>query len=108
MATSVPAPFCDPHVGSGQGRGVVHAVADHGHPQAPALEVGHGLVLVLRQLGYGGESRLGAVETAHVVPLLPERALGLLDDHARPRRGPTDPDEQVRELMGAVGRMLQR
>lgn len=40
-------------------------------------------------------------------------ALGLLDDHARHclvghGGGPTDSDEQVRELMGAVGRMLQR
>ena len=40
-------------------------------------------------------------------------ALGLLDDHARHclvghGGGPTDPDEQVHELMGAVGRMLQR
>ena len=40
-------------------------------------------------------------------------ALGLLDDHARHclighGGGPTDPDDQVRELMGAVGRMLQR
>ena len=39
--------------------------------------------------------------------------LGLLDDHARHclvghGGGPADPDEQVRELMGAVGRMLQR
>ncbi len=40
-------------------------------------------------------------------------ALGLLDDHARHclvghGGGLTDPDDQVRELMGAVGRMLQR
>ncbi len=40
-------------------------------------------------------------------------ALGLLDDHARHcliggHGGPTEPDDQVRELMGAVGRMLQR
>jgi DNA-binding FrmR family transcriptional regulator len=40
-------------------------------------------------------------------------ALGLLDDHARHclaggHGGPTDPDEQVKELMGAVGRMLSR
>ena len=40
-------------------------------------------------------------------------ALGLLDDHARHclvghGGGPADPDEQVAELMGAVGRMLQR
>jgi DNA-binding FrmR family transcriptional regulator len=40
-------------------------------------------------------------------------ALGLLDDHARHclvghGGGPTDPDEQVAELMGAVGRMLSR
>lgn len=40
-------------------------------------------------------------------------ALGLLDDHARHclmggEGGPTDPDEQVQELMGAVGRMLGR
>jgi DNA-binding FrmR family transcriptional regulator len=40
-------------------------------------------------------------------------ALGLLDDHARHcliggGGGPTDPDEQVHELMGAVGRLLSR
>jgi DNA-binding FrmR family transcriptional regulator len=40
-------------------------------------------------------------------------ALGLLDDHARHclaggHGGPTDPDQQVQELMGAVGRMLSR
>src|SRR5829696_543612 len=37
------------HVGPGQGGGVVDAVADHGHPQAAALEAGHGRVLVLGQ-----------------------------------------------------------
>ena len=40
-------------------------------------------------------------------------ALGLLDDHARHclvggHGGPADPDEQVEELMGAVGRLLTR
>ena len=40
-------------------------------------------------------------------------ALGLLDDHARHclvggKGGSTDPEEQVQELMGAVGRMLSR
>jgi DNA-binding FrmR family transcriptional regulator len=40
-------------------------------------------------------------------------SLGLLDDHARHclvggHGGPTDPDDQVHELMGAVGRMLSR
>jgi DNA-binding FrmR family transcriptional regulator len=40
-------------------------------------------------------------------------ALGLLDGHARHclaggGGGPSDPDEQVQELMGAVGRMLSR
>lgn len=40
-------------------------------------------------------------------------ALGLLDGHARHclaggGGGPTDPDEQVEELMGAVGRMISR
>ena len=40
-------------------------------------------------------------------------ALGLLDGHARhcligDGGGPTDPDEQVDELMGAVGRVLSR
>jgi CsoR family transcriptional regulator, copper-sensing transcriptional repressor len=40
-------------------------------------------------------------------------ALGLLDDHVRHclvggKGGPTEPDEQVHELMGAVGRMLSR
>ena len=40
-------------------------------------------------------------------------ALGLLDDHARHclaghGGGPDDPDDQVQELMAAVGRMLSR
>jgi DNA-binding FrmR family transcriptional regulator len=40
-------------------------------------------------------------------------ALGLLDGHARHcllghGAGPSDPEEQVQELMGAVGRMLSR
>ena len=40
-------------------------------------------------------------------------ALGLLDGHARHclvggGGGPTEPDEQVKELMGAVGRMISR
>jgi DNA-binding FrmR family transcriptional regulator len=40
-------------------------------------------------------------------------ALGLLDGHARhcllgEGEGPDEPDEQVNELMGAVGRMLSR
>jgi DNA-binding FrmR family transcriptional regulator len=40
-------------------------------------------------------------------------ALGLLDGHARhcllgEGEGPSEPDEQVDELMGAVGRMLSR
>ena len=40
-------------------------------------------------------------------------ALGLLDDHARHcliggHGGPEDPEDQVQELMGAVGRMLSR
>lgn len=40
-------------------------------------------------------------------------ALGLLDGHARhcligDGGGPADPDDQVDELMGAVGRMLSR
>ncbi len=39
--------------------------------------------------------------------------LGLLDAHVRHcliggHGGPTDPDEQARELMGAVGRMVSR
>ena len=40
-------------------------------------------------------------------------ALGLHDDHARHsliggKGGPTEPEDQVHELMGAVGRMLSR
>ena len=40
-------------------------------------------------------------------------ALGLLDDHARHclvggHGGPTEPEDQVHELMSAVGRMLSR
>jgi len=53
-------------------------------------------------------TQIGAAQAA-----LDKIALGLLDDHARHclvghGGGPTDPDEQVREIMGAVGRMLQR
>jgi DNA-binding FrmR family transcriptional regulator len=40
-------------------------------------------------------------------------ALGMLDDHARHclvggHGGPSDPEDQVQELMGAVGRMISR
>jgi CsoR family transcriptional regulator, copper-sensing transcriptional repressor len=40
-------------------------------------------------------------------------ALGLLDGHVRHclvggHGGPTDPDDQAKELMGAVGRLLSR
>jgi DNA-binding FrmR family transcriptional regulator len=40
-------------------------------------------------------------------------ALGLLDGHVRNclvggHGGPMDPDEQAKELMGAVGRLLSR
>jgi len=40
-------------------------------------------------------------------------ALGLLDGHVRHcfvggHGGPSDPDEQAKELMGAVGRMISR
>jgi DNA-binding FrmR family transcriptional regulator len=53
-------------------------------------------------------TQISAIQAA-----LDKVALGLLDDHARHclvghGGGPADPDEQVRELMGAVGRMLQR
>ena len=48
-----------------------------------------------------------------IQPALDKVALGLLDGHARHcltegGGGPADPDEQVSELMGAVGRLLQR
>lgn len=53
-------------------------------------------------------SQINAVRAA-----LDKVALGLLDGHARHcliggGGGPTDPDEQVKELMGAVGRMMSR
>jgi DNA-binding FrmR family transcriptional regulator len=53
-------------------------------------------------------TQISAVQAA-----LDRVALGLLDDHARHclvggQGGPTDPEEQVQELMGAVGRMLSR
>jgi CsoR family transcriptional regulator, copper-sensing transcriptional repressor len=53
-------------------------------------------------------TQINAVEAA-----LDKIALGLLDDHARHcMRGkgpaPKDPDLQVDELMGAVGRLLSR
>ncbi|MGQ0615515.1 MAG: metal-sensitive transcriptional regulator [Acidimicrobiia bacterium] len=53
-------------------------------------------------------SQINAVRAA-----LDKVALGLLDGHARHclvggGGGPTDPDEQVTELMGAVGRMMSR
>ena len=53
-------------------------------------------------------TQISAVQAA-----LDRVALGLLDDHARHclvggKGGPTDPEDQVQELMGAVGRMLAR
>jgi DNA-binding FrmR family transcriptional regulator len=53
-------------------------------------------------------TQISAVQAA-----LDKVALGLLDGHARHclaghGGGPTDPDEQVAELMAAVGRLLSR
>ena len=53
-------------------------------------------------------TQISAIQAA-----LDKVALGLLDDHARHclvggHGGPTDPDEQVKELMGAVGRLVAR
>jgi DNA-binding FrmR family transcriptional regulator len=53
-------------------------------------------------------TQISAVQAA-----LDKVALGLLDGHARHcllggGGGPTDPDAQVRELMGAVGRLVAR
>jgi DNA-binding FrmR family transcriptional regulator len=53
-------------------------------------------------------TQINAVQAA-----LDKVALGLLDGHARHclaggHGGPTDPDEQADELMGAVGRLLSR
>jgi DNA-binding FrmR family transcriptional regulator len=53
-------------------------------------------------------TQISAVQAA-----LDKVALGLLDGHARhclmgQGGGPTDPDEQVEELMSAVGRLLSR
>lgn len=53
-------------------------------------------------------TQINAVQAA-----LDKISLGLLDGHARhcmlgEGEAPTDPDEQVDELMGAVGRMLRR
>jgi CsoR family transcriptional regulator, copper-sensing transcriptional repressor len=51
-------------------------------------------------------------QIAAVQAALDKIALGLLDDHARhcmqgEGQAPADPQEQVDELMGAVGRLLQ-
>jgi CsoR family transcriptional regulator, copper-sensing transcriptional repressor len=53
-------------------------------------------------------TQISAIQAA-----LDKVALGLLDGHARHclmggHGGPTEPDEQVSELMGAVGRLLSR
>ena len=53
-------------------------------------------------------TQINAIQAA-----LDKVSLGLLDGHARHclvggKGGPTEPDEQVQELMGAVGRMLSR
>jgi CsoR family transcriptional regulator, copper-sensing transcriptional repressor len=53
-------------------------------------------------------TQISAIQAA-----LDKVALGLLDDHARhcligEGEGPKDPDAQVHELMGAVGRMVKR
>lgn len=53
-------------------------------------------------------SQIAAIRAA-----LDKVALGVLDDHARHcllggGGGPEDPDEQVEELMSAVGRLMRR
>jgi DNA-binding FrmR family transcriptional regulator len=53
-------------------------------------------------------TQISAIQAA-----LDKVALGLLDGHARHclvdgGGGPTDPDDRVEELMGAVGRLLAR
>jgi CsoR family transcriptional regulator, copper-sensing transcriptional repressor len=53
-------------------------------------------------------TQISAIQAA-----LDKVALGLLDDHARhcllgQGGGPTVPEEQAEELMGAVGRLLRR
>ncbi len=53
-------------------------------------------------------TQISAVQAA-----LDKIALGLLDGHTRtcllgPGDGPSDPDAQTEELMGAVGRLLRR
>jgi DNA-binding FrmR family transcriptional regulator len=52
-------------------------------------------------------TQISAIQAA-----LDKVALGLLDGHARHclagGHGPTTPDQQVDELMGAVGRLLSR
>ena len=53
-------------------------------------------------------TQISAIQAA-----LDKVALGLLDGHARHclaegGGGPTDPEERVEELMGAVGRLLSR
>jgi CsoR family transcriptional regulator, copper-sensing transcriptional repressor len=53
-------------------------------------------------------TQISAIQAA-----LDKIALGLLDDHARhcmlgEGQAPADPNEQVEELMGAVGRLVRR
>ena len=53
-------------------------------------------------------TQIGAIQAA-----LDKVALGLLDGHARHcvlggHGGPSDPDERIDELMGAVGRLVSR
>jgi CsoR family transcriptional regulator, copper-sensing transcriptional repressor len=53
-------------------------------------------------------TQINAIQAA-----LDKVALGLLDGHVRHcllggHGGPSDPDEQAKELMGAVGRMVSR
>jgi DNA-binding FrmR family transcriptional regulator len=53
-------------------------------------------------------TQISAIQAA-----LDKTALGLLDDHARhcmqgKGAAPEDPEEQVDEMMGAVGRLLRR
>jgi DNA-binding FrmR family transcriptional regulator len=52
-------------------------------------------------------------QIAAIQAALDNISLGLLDDHARrcmqgKGGAPSDPEEQVDELMGAVGRLLHR
>ena len=77
MATSVPAPMANAHVGPGQGRGVVDAVAHHGDLLALLLE----LASPCASLSWGSTSAITWADAQSVRRMAPAVLLVVAGEH---------------------------